>query len=234
MGSLIGHVYPACFLLLFALYFLAACVHADTARSKVIVGTYLMSLTVVAIIIEGIGGVKTYNNFFFQYAHQVTYFGYHVAGVVSIAEAFTHVPDQSWRLTLAFAFCNEAVIMYGHAAMQHGTEAAMHVVSVYTAFIVAFFLIFGALMSDSKHAPTFHALMVGGVMFKGLWLLCIGYVVFSGAFGVNGEHMTMEHLFTYVGVLAVLCELVTLGCLCGTRPKQEYLPVVEEGEKCGV
>lgn len=216
MGSFIGHVYPAVFyFVLFFILLFSARKHGDdwklavrgSRRLKIIVGVFLLFISVLAIVIEGVGGVLTTSQgFFFQYAHQASYLGYLIAGFTALAEARGKVPEDSWRVALTIAFFIEGLIVVGHSHEQHGVEQEMHFLSSVLAWWIALSF-FASSMWESK-ALLWHAFALGGIFVKGIWFLYVAYVVYSDAFGHMGSMYMHADLYVNFGLYVVFAEVV--------------------------
>jgi hypothetical protein len=121
MGSYFGHIYPALFCLFFVLWHLFVLRRnstrgvASSENSKVVTGLFLLALTLIAIGIEGVGGILYGKTFFFEFSHQASYLGFGLAGLAAIAEFKRWIPHNSWRLSLAIGFLLEGLVMLGHS-----------------------------------------------------------------------------------------------------------------------
>jgi len=132
-------------------------------------------------------------------------------GITAFLEAKERLPEDSWRIALAFAFFVEGFIISGHLHEQHGIESVTHQISVYVAWWTALSLLISSLLESKM--MLFHASAVAAILMKGLWFFYIGYVVYSGAYGPMGEGAMVPDLFTTAGLYAVICECAVAICL---------------------
>lgn len=219
--SYIGHVYPAVFQLGIGGFMLFASLrgkgytedkkYATNGGSSFLwyLGTALMSVTLVSIIIEAAGGFITFGDVLFQIAHQSIHFGFFTAGAVAMLESYMRVPFDSWRLFFGLALCIEGVVFYGHQLEQKAPESTMHLVMAYMNFITGL-AFFAAVYFPNNVMP--HAVGIIGVIAEGLWLICIGKIVYSGSFGKNGKDFMVADAYMGAAMITLLVVVVVSAC----------------------
>lgn len=213
--SYFGHVYPGLFHLLYGGIVLTWARGNRSDRELIALGSskeiafsavYFFACFLLGIGIEGAGGVITYNDFFFQYSHQVSYVGYLVAGIVCVLELRGKLPRGAWKPSFAFAFFVEAWVMVGHLMMQKRVEATLHAIMVVMSLSIAYCLVMTAF--SKQHGAFFQLCALGGILLKGLWFFYIAEIVYSGKFGIGGEEAHTGDLMATAGLMAVVCEAV--------------------------
>jgi len=179
-----------------------------------LLGSMLIVATVCGMIIEAVGGFITFKNLLFQIAHESIHLSFFVDGIVCILESYKRVPMDSWRLFFSLAFFIESAVFHGHQMEQRPLEAAMHSILSGMSFLTGL----SFLLATRNPRDVFpHALGIVGVIFQGFWLIVIGYVVYSGAYGDGGESFMIADAYMNAGVLTLFVIMFVGSCYNARR-----------------
>ena len=193
------------------------------------IGTLIVSAIIAGILVEGTNGLIKAHNFFQFLMHEVLYLLHGLVGVGLLLEGFSLIPyDTSYYFLSASKF-QETLLWIHHGNMQNETEGLLH---YYFALITFSTSIAAATAPSYKHSHRLrlYCITIGGFLLEGIWMFCIGCVLYQPLFGgVPRTSQPAEHpAITAMQVPALAAVVTVTICLFVVIPIEIYLYNLEK------
>jgi hypothetical protein len=140
-----------------------------------VLGIVMGFAAVVGSISEGMGGVVTFQDFFFQLLHETLYLAFGFAGLVTYLESKRRVPMDSNRVSMAIALLLNYLMMSSHSAMKTGSiDGSLHSMEAKLCLVNALMHMYS--VGNPKSLFAFLLCHVLHVMI-GVWMTTLGFYV---------------------------------------------------------
>jgi VanZ family protein len=131
--------------------------------------------TVVGAMSEGMGGVVTFRDFFFQLLHEALYLSFGFAGLVAYLESKRRVPMDSTRVAMVIALLLFYIMMSAHAAMKPGSiDGSLHTMLAKTCLVNALVGMYSIWNPKSVFAFVLNCTLP---VMIGVWMTTLGFYV---------------------------------------------------------
>jgi len=186
------------------------------------IGTLLVSATIAGILVEGTNGIT----FFRFLMHEVLYLIHGLVGVGLVLEGYSLIPYDTSYYFLSVAKFQETLLWIHHGNSQNETEGLLH----YYFALITFCTSVGALIVP--YYPLSHRLRVycisGGLFIEGVWMYCIGCVLYIPIFGGHPRVQHQQPAITAMQVPAFAATVTVTICLFVVIPIEIYMHRLEK------
>lgn len=194
----------------------------------------VMSVTLFAILMEGVGAWRNLGDPFAQLPHQVLYFSFFFSGIIAQLEVKRRLPMDSHRAGLSVAFLISFLLLRAHTKMKPlAVDRELHSYLSYISLLTSIVIAYSMRCTDSVLA---YIASFSLVLLMGLFTITIGFYEWGTGDGGYVLDIPLHSVVTYFTLeIALVGMTVTLGyAFFGPKPRSDQENRVEIHERDGL